>query len=309
MLYSSTIPPSLESRLIQFFMGLFGMKRAMERKILRNRYNKEPAAIPKSIVKNFNFKVEEYSGRKVWSISPKRQESNTIILFLHGGAYYANITKMHWGFIEQILINTNATFIVPDYPLAPESTCIDTYLFLDEVYASLIANHPLKKIVFMGDSAGGGLALGFAMQVRDESIKRPEKIILLSPWLDVSMGNPEITKYDKFDKILSLNGLKIAGKNYAGDLEVTDFRVSPIYGDFSNLGEISIFIGTNDMLIADCRKCKKIMKDRKIYFNYFEYPKMFHDWVIVSTLNESMNVVNTVNNLILQNEIVSDKVE
>ncbi len=290
MLYYHPIPPSLESRLIQFFMGLLGMKRAMERKIARNSYNKVPAAIPKSIAKNFDVKVEEFSGRKVWSISPKSQESKTIILFLHGGAYYANITKMHWGLIEQLLVNTSVTVIVPDYPLAPELTCIDTYQFLDEVYASLIATHPTKRIVFMGDSAGGGLALGFAMQIRNEGLKQPEQITLFSPWLDVSMDNPEIAKYDKHDKILSLDGLKSAGKKYAGNFVVTDYRVSPLYGDFKNLGKISIFIGTNDMLVADVRKCKQILEDNHIDFNYFEYPKMFHDWVLIPGLKEAEDV-------------------
>lgn len=294
MLYFHAIPPSIESRLTQFFIGLLGMKWAMEKKIVNNSYSKEPAAIPKSIVNNFDVKVEEFNSRKVWTISPKSNKSNTVILFLHGGAYYANITKLHWGFIEQLLSATSATVIVPDYPLAPVSNCIDTYQFLDGVYSNIIATHPTKKIVFMGDSAGGGLALGFAMQIRNEGIKQPEQIILLSPWLDVSMDNPEIAKHDKLDKILSLNGLKIAGKKYAGNLNAADYRVSPIYGDFKKLGEISIFIGTNDMLIADCRKCKKIMEDQKIGFNYFEYPKMFHDWAIIPNLTEAKDVVQRI---------------
>lgn len=300
MLYSHPIPPSLESRLIQFFMGLFGMKRAMERKIVRNSYNKKPADIPKSIIKNFMVEVDKFNGRKVWTISPKSLESNIIILFLHGGAYYANITKLHWDFIGQLLLNTSATVITPDYPLAPDSTCIDTYKFLDGIYANLIATHSTKRIVFIGDSAGGGLALGFAMKIRDEGIKQPEQIILFSPWLDVSMDNPEIVEFDKRDKILSLTGLKIAGKNYAGDLEVTDYRVSPIYGDFNGICQISIFIGTNDMLTADARKCKKILEDQKINFNYFEYPAMFHDWVIVTSLKESKDVIGKVKKLLTE---------
>lgn len=295
-----TAQPSIESKLIQFFMGMFGMKRAMEKKIANNSYNKVPASIPKSILKKFNVDVRDYIERKVWTVSPKSCENNNIILYLHGGAYYANITQMHWQLIEQLLVNTNATVIVPDYPLAPESNCEDTYQFLDTVYAKLISDYPSKKIVFMGDSAGGGLALGFAQKIRDEGLKQPEQVILFSPWLDASMSNPEIAKFDKLDKILSIKGLKIAGKNYAGDLDVTNFRVSPIYGDFSNLGKISIFTGTNDVLIADARKLKQILEIQNINFNYFEYPELFHDWVVVTSLRETKDVLIRISNLLIQ---------
>ena len=84
MVYYHKVPPSFESRLIQFFMGLFGMKRTMERRIVNNKYSKEPASIPKSMLRKFNVEVETFKGRKVWTISPKNFESNTVILFLHG---------------------------------------------------------------------------------------------------------------------------------------------------------------------------------------------------------------------------------
>jgi acetyl esterase/lipase len=293
-----TASPSFESRLIQFFMGVFGMKKAMEKKIRNNTYSKKPASIPRSIYRKYKVEIEEFKGRKVWTISPKINESNTTILFLHGGAYYANITQMHWQFVEQLLVSTNATIIVPDYPLAPESKCIETYQFINAVYANLISCHPTKHIVFMGDSAGGGLALGFAQKISNEGIKQPEKIVLFSPWLDVSMANPEIVKYDKLDNILNVTGLKIAGKSYAGDLNVKDFRVSPIYGDFSNLGKISIFIGTNDVLLADARKFKQLLDKQQIYLDYFEYPGMFHDWVVVSNLRETKEVIKWVASLL-----------
>jgi acetyl esterase/lipase len=294
IVYYHSLPQSFESKLIQFFLGLFGMKKQMERKIINNGYVKEPASIPKSMLRKFNVEINEFEGRKAWALSPKKSESNTTILYLHGGAYYANITNLHWQFIEQLLNSKSSTFIVPDYPLAPESTCKDAHQFLDAVYAKLISDYPSNQIIFMGDSAGAGLALGFAQKIKSEGIKQPEQIILLSPWLDVSMSNPEIDKVEGFDKILSVKGLRIAGKNFAGDFDVTDYRVSPIYGDFCNLGRISIFIGTNDILIADAQKFKGLMEGQHIDINYFEYPKMFHDWMIVTNINESKDVIGKV---------------
>jgi acetyl esterase/lipase len=275
-------------------MGLFGMKRAMEKKIVSNGYNKEPACIPKSIPKNNTVEVEVINGRKVWTISPKNNENNTVILFLHGGAFYANITGMHWRLIEQIIFSTRARIVVPDYPLVPEVNYKDIYQFIDAVYAKQISLYPSKQIVLMGDSSGGGLALGFAQKIKNQSIKQPDQIVLFSPWLDVSMTNPDMAEFDKLDKILSINGLKLAGKNYAGDLDIMDFRVSPIYGDFSGLARISLFVGTNEVFVADARKLKLLLADRRIDFNYHEYPGMFHDWVVVPNLPETKDVISRV---------------
>ena len=298
VVYHHKVPPSIESRIIQFFIGLFGMKRSMERRVDKNSYNKKPASLPKSIIKKYNIEVENIGERKVWTISPRQSGNKNLILYLHGGAFCANITKMHWSFVEQLLSATNATLVIPDYPLAPESSCTDTYRYLDTIYENLIRNNPDKEIVFMGDSAGSGLALGFAVKIKIEDIKQPKQIILFSPWLDVSMTNPEIVNFDPGDKILNVNGLKKAGKNYAGDLDVTDYRVSPIYGDLSNLGKISVFIGTKEVFIADARKLMQLLKGQNIGFNYFEYQGMFHDWVLVSNLREARDVINKIANFL-----------
>jgi len=81
------------------------------------------------------------------------------------------------------------------------------------------------------------------------------------------------------------------GQKYAGTSAPTDYRISPLYGDFSGMCRISIFTGTNDILYADALKCKRILKEQKISFNFFEYPEMFHDWVIFTNLDESKDVL------------------
>ena len=296
--YQHTTPPSFESKLIQSIMGLFGMKKKMEKKMITNSFVKEPEKPSKSLLKNYNVEESEQKCRKVWTISPKANKSDVVVLYLHGGAYMANISKQHWDLIELLIRKTNATIVVPDYPLTPEASCKETYDFIAILYTRLTADYPKKRIIFIGDSAGGGLAFGFVQQLRNENKKQPEQIIMFSPWLDVTMNNANIELIDKVDKILSIRGLRNAGQKYAGTLDLKDYRVSPIYGDLTGLCRISIFTGTIDILNADSQKCKQLMKDQQINFNYFEYPKMFHDWVIISSLKESCDAINKVYSLV-----------
>jgi acetyl esterase/lipase len=297
--YQHNISISFQAKSIQMAMGWFGMEKTMEKKMINNGFAIGPAKIPNSLLRKFNVQEIDQNGRKVWTISPKKSKSDVVILFLHGGAYMGNISKPHWALVTQILSKTNATIVIPDYPLAPESTCKETYDFIEILYARLTTDYPTKHIVIMGDSAGGGLSVGFVQQLRNQNKKQPEQIIVFSPWLDIAMNNPDIKNIDQDDKLLSIEGLKNAGKKYAGDLDLKDFRVSPIYGDFTGMCRISVFTGTKDILNADAQKFKQLMNDQRISFNYFEYPGMFHDWVIITSLKESSDVIDKVSKLLV----------
>jgi epsilon-lactone hydrolase len=291
-------PPSFQSKLIYKIIGMLNMDGKMERKILENTFPKKAANIPKSFFRKYEVQTVPQNDRNIWEITRKSNDSNLIILYLHGGAYYANINTQHWKLIEQLLLKTNARVIVPDYPLSPESVCVEVYQFMDELYKRLIIRYPDKRIAFMGDSAGGGIALGFAQKIKNEEVKQPVEIILFSPWLDVSMSHPDLVKFEKEDKILNVNALKIAGKIYAGNLEVTDYRVSPVNGNFNDLARITIFTGTKDLLITDARRSKQLCEEEGIPFNYFEYRDMFHDWVIIPGLKESQDVMDKVREIL-----------
>jgi acetyl esterase/lipase len=279
-------------------MGLLGMKKRTERKMIINGFAKEPAKIPDSLLNNFNLSNAVQNARNIWTITPTESKSDLVILYLHGGAYMSNLLTEHWRFIEKIAGKTGATTVVPDYPLTPEASCKETYDFIECLFKRMITDYPGKRIVFMGDSAGGGLALGFIQQLRDENKKQPDQIIIFSPWLDVTMCDPILERLDKKDSLLSINGLKNAGQKYAANLDLKDFRVSPVYGDLTGLCRISVFTGTRDILNADAQKLRQLMKEQNIYLNYFEYPDMFHDWVIITSLKESLDVINKVHNLV-----------
>lgn len=151
----------------------------------------------------------------------------------------------------------------------------------------------------MGESAGGGLALGYAMSLRDEKKLQPNQLILLAPWLDVTMSNPDILEIDKNDKILGIKGLQMAGKSYAGQLETDNYKVSPIYGELSDLPKISIFVGTHDLFVADSRKLKNKAISLDIPMNFFEYPKMFHVWILANKLKEAKFAMDQIKSLVL----------
>ena len=235
----------------------------------------------------FNVEIKEYSGRKVFIVNPKEQnKSEQTILYIHGGAYMAEVTKDHWDFIKKIVEDTNATVIVPDYPLAPKYTYKEVFNMMEPLYKEIISKVDMEKFIVMGDSAGGGLALALEEKLSQEEIEMPEKTILISPWLDTRLTNPKIPEVQKRDRQLNKFKLQIAALGYAGKDGKANYLVNPIDGDLSKLKNITIFTGTNDILNPDVYVLKEKAEKSNIEINIKEYENAGHIWFIEKNSGE-----------------------
>jgi acetyl esterase/lipase len=273
--------PSLAARIIVANLRMAGIKHKTSFQDYMKMVNgKRPVQPPKLLENRFNISKDVFSKRNVWTISDKSALCKQHILYLHGGAYVVNFTLPHWRYMATLAERLNATVIAPDYPLAPEHHAADVFDMLLPLYEKVVATCGKENLSLMGDSAGGGLALALAQQIREHNFVQPAHIMLLSPWLDVTMSNPKITQVDKEDPVLNVQGLIESGKQYAGDLDPRDPRVSPLYGSLDGLAPITLFIGTADVLLPDCRKLKVKAQFKGQTIAYYEYEGMLHDGML-----------------------------
>ena len=185
------------------------------------------------------------------------KESERVIIYLHGGAYAKNITKHHLKMIDKISKGTSTRIYVPIYKKAPLYCYEDVIPEMVKFYRSIAKNH---QVILMGDSSGGGMAIALAIRLKELGIKQPERIITLSPWVDVSLAKADPKKI-KYDSMEGINGAKVFGEYWAkGDIK--NPLVSPVYGDLSNLAPIDIFVGGKEVLLNDLlefvEKLKKV---------------------------------------------------
>lgn len=299
-IYYKNDRPCLTTQLVKIAAKILLPKNSIKRKLNRKNFTSKASPIPAKMFSEFVIDTFTIHNRMVYSITPKEKFSGTYVLFLHGGGYINNIFRQHWNFISEIIRRTHCTFIVPDYPLAPVSEYHDAFLMLDAVYKILLSETDAEKIILLGDSAGGGLALSFAQNNRNEGRPQPSQLILVAPWLDITMSNPEIINVQDKDVSLTADNLIAAGKTWAGDSDPGNYMTSPVNGTFDGLPGISILIGTHDILYPDCIKLKGMMDDKGISLNFFEYPEMFHDWVMLVSLKESKIAIAQICSLINQ---------
>ena len=219
---------------------------------------------------NFVFKSINLYGVEVFSFGDITSEG--VIVFIHGGAFVNEINMQHLIFCWYLARKINAHVIAPIYPLAPKHNVLECYdLFLD-LYKKLIKKY--SKITLMGDSAGGGFALSFSQYLNSINLNKIDKIIVFSPWVDISMSNPPYSS--KNDPILGEIGLKEIGRSWAGDLSTHDYKVSPIFGDVSNQARTLIFAGEEEIFFKDIKKYYEFLIKENVDVKLISGKGMFH---------------------------------
>ena len=261
----------------------------------------ETTVIPDESIYTCDIEQKMYMNRKVFILTPENVEkTDIVILYFHGGSYMAEIAQEHWSFLEKIINNTGATVIIPDYPLSPKHNYKDVFDMVVPLYNEIVSKINLENFVVMGDSAGGGLALALEEKITSENseYKLPVKTILISPWLDVRLGNPEIDEAQKNDKQLNKDTLKLAGIAYAGNDDINSYLVNPVDGDLSKLQNITIFTGTYDILNPDVHVLEERAKTQGIRIDVREYEGASHIWILKDSKEEKELIDEAFNELI-----------
>lgn len=200
------------------------------------------------------FKSSNINGCEVFAFGD-REKSDRTLIYVHGGAFIHEINYQHLIYCYLLAHRLNAYVLAPVYPLTPANSCKKTFKIVENLYRHFSDDN----IVLMGDSAGGGFVLSFCQYLNSIGLRQPDNIIVFSPWVDISMSG----EYDsKNDPILGDVGLREIGKVWAGDLDTKDYRVSPLFGDNSNLARTLIFAGENEIFYSDIKKyCEKLEKN------------------------------------------------
>lgn len=246
---------------------------------VEKRQRKESYEPPKNMFKNYDCHKYETKGHAYYVVKPMGHAAgNKHIFYLHGGGNVLRITSLHWEFIAYLVDALACTVTVPMYPLAPEHTHKDVFEMIVPLYREVSSDVEERDLVVMGDSAGGGMSLALAQLLRELGLKQPGNIILISPLLDMTFSHPMIRMIEKQDPISATPALHDIAKWYAGEESVKHYLVSPIFGNFHDLGRISVYIGTHDILYPDANKFSKLTGMQGIPINYYEYPSMFHVW-------------------------------
>lgn len=300
---------SIRSKLIECILQMSGRKKTFSDKVKFAKFleqkrieNAKPYVLPIAIQQKLNIEKDQSYGNDCYILRGNKQTNEKkYIVYLLGGGHIKRPIHANWKFLGKMADMSNYNIIVPVYPKVPHHQYHESYDQVLPMYEKLLKRTSPKNIVIMGESAGGGFALALAQLLKKKNLPQPSRIILISPWLDITLSNPDIQKFEKKDAVLGSYGLTVTGKLYAGDTDPNYYLLSPINGDIKGLGEISLFIGTHDLMVADARKFRDRAQMEGVKINYYEYPKMGHVFPVLP-IPEAKKAIRQIVDMIPKNQ-------
>ncbi|RBY74704.1 esterase [Blastococcus sp. TF02-09] len=217
------------------------------RRIAAPKGSSEP---PAQLRARHGVRTRQVQGFPCTTVAPRNGGTGRAAVYLHGGSYTGEIAKQHWALISS-LADAGVRVEVPLYGLAPQHTYREAYPFVTEVYRELLAEADASAVTIAGDSAGGGLALGFAQTLAAEGLPQPRRLVLLSPWLDLTLSHPDLPALEPRDPWLNIDGTVEAGKVWAGGDDPTQPKLSPINGELAGLAPMDVTVGTHELCLPD----------------------------------------------------------
>lgn len=232
---------------------------------------KYPAHIKVNRIDMQNFSME--------LLEREDMSSDFVILQLHGGGYVGalkNIYRTFAGLYSEV--GSGAKVLTIDYRVAPENKYPAA---LEDALAAydwlLEQGYPEDKIIFAGDSAGGGLAMSLCHKLKDDGRKLPKAIVAMSPWTDLTLSGESYITNKNIDPLFGSNDSGILYDNpYATEEEKKHPYVSPLFGNFEGFPDMLVQVGSHEMLLCDSKAVCEKAKDAGVKVKYSEYQGMFH---------------------------------
>jgi acetyl esterase/lipase len=150
-----------------------------------------------------------------------------------------------------------------------------------DVYRRMLEQTDAEDIVFMGDSAGGNMAVVLTMMAAEEGLPAPSHHVLISPGLDVSLANPEVFEAERQDPWLGIPGGLEAVRLYSAGFDRKDWHISPLYGDLSVLPKTLLLTGSRDMLTPDNLIFAERARAAGVEVDVVYEEGMFHVWPLI----------------------------
>ena len=193
-------------------------------------------------------------GVPVVRILPAGYKSNgRTLIYLHGGAYTFFSAHSRLGPPALVAAATGDEVISVDYIDAPRGNWkIATDQVLAVWKALLARGTSPGSVGLFGDSAGGGMAAGSVLKMRDQGLPLPGALYLMSAWSDITDQGDSYDTIASVDPVLDRTSLRWSADAYADPADQKNPYASPVYGDYIKAFPPTLIQGgTREMFLSN----------------------------------------------------------
>ena len=220
-----------------------------------------------------------------WVAAPVAQ-AGVNILYLHGGGYVIGSPSLYRNLTWRLARAAAARLLAVDYRLAPEHpfpAAVDDAMTAYEWI--LAGGADPRRLVVVGDSAGGGLAFALLLRCRDEArLPLPAAVVALSPWTDLALTGASLAGNAVADPFLDANGIPPIAEYYLAGADPRHPYASPLYGDPTGLPPALIQVGGDEVLRDDATRMADRLRAAGCEVALEVWPRMPHVWHLFASV-------------------------
>lgn len=215
-----------------------------------------------------------------------------VILHCHGGGYSTGSSLYARTLTSKLAASTSMDVLCFDYRLAPEhpypAAAEDAMKVWDRL---MLFGYGARDVILTGDSAGGNLALSLTLKLKQEGRLLPRGIVLMSPWTDLTSSGDSFMEKAEMDPVLNSAYIGRMVEAYAGEQELKNPFISPLYGDFDGFPPTYIQVGENEILLSDSIRLHQAFVDANVSVKMDVFPGMWHVFQMspVKAARDAMN--------------------
>jgi acetyl esterase/lipase len=203
-----------------------------------------------------------------------------VLLYLHGGAYQIGSPATLRHLVALVSGVAQARALSLDYRLAPEHPFPAAVDDAVAAYRWLVAEGTdPARIAVAGDSAGGGLALGTLVALRDAGEPMPAAAVLLSPWTDLALTGESLRTRAADDMMVKPGSLHQTAAIYLAGEDPRHPYASPLYADLRGLPPLLIQVGDAEVILDDSTRVAARAREAGVDVTlevWDEMPHVFH---------------------------------
>lgn len=215
------------------------------------------------------------------------------LLFCHGGGMILPPMLQHWDLARYLMKHGERDLWLPDYPLLPDTDMYRSTTTCFEAYKEMLKVYKPEDIAFFGDSAGCALCLTVCFRARDNNLPLPSRLFLFSPaHIDVSEENckEEMAILAPDDILIPLQLIDNLNVFLRPGPEAAHNECDPYHGELEGFPPMDIFTGSKEVFAPHAIRFYELAKRKGIDVTLKIGKAVMHDWILMPTGAESLEV-------------------
>ncbi len=215
---------------------------------------------------------------------PDGVERPPLIVYAHGGAFVQGSLPSWHHFLRDLVRQSGVAALSVDYRLAPEHqfpAAFDDMVAITRLAAREGAGLGIdaSRLAVGGDSAGGNLALGAAVAMRDAGERALRFQLLIYGVYTTACDSPSWQRFGQ-GAGLSIASMSWAWETYLGEqANYADWRAAPYQADLTGVAAAHLIVGSLDPLFDDSNNLAEKLKATGVPCNLTIYQGINHGFI------------------------------